>query len=55
MAYFIDSKNKLHYLENLEFVELLPADATPIEDSSAEKIIADAKEQDRLNFDPRFL
>ena len=55
MPYFIDTQNKLHFLENLEFLELLPNDATPIDDVIAEKIITDAKEQDKLNFEPRFL
>lgn len=55
MPYFLDSKNKLHFLENVEFDNLLPSDVQQIDDAIAEKIIVDAKEQDRLNFDPKFL
>lgn len=55
MPYFLDSKNKLHFLENVEFNNLLPSDAIQINDVDAEKIISDAKEQDKLKFDPRFL
>ena len=41
MSYFKDSKNGLHFLDNLDFAHLLPADCVSITDKEAKTIQAE--------------
>lgn len=39
MAYFKDTQNKLHFLDNVQYEYLLPAGTVAISDAEAESII----------------
>jgi hypothetical protein len=40
MAYFKDTQNKLHFLDNAQYEYLLPAGTVAISDAEAESVIA---------------